>query len=256
MSVLLVAISAGTFAFFYYRNQSIQNHPKASKILVGYWKIRGLGAPLRMMCEFAGAPYESVEYSVTGTPGNWDRSSWFSVKAGFLAKNPLANLPYVQDGDVVVTQSNACLTYLGRKFGLNGKDDKELTKMEQILAEVFDLRNALMDVVYNTGGVEKDLVDHLGTAVKHLTKLEECFKFNNTLFSVTSDKPLTADFHLWEMLDQHELLSQHLKRGSLVGKFERLKRFYDTFRALPQLKKYFEGDLYKFPVNNITAIWK
>jgi len=245
-------------AFFYGRNQFIQNQqtvPKASKIQVGYWKIRGLAAPLRMMCEFAGAPYESVEYLVTGTPGNWDRSSWFSVKPGFLAKNPLANLPYVQDGDVVVTQSNACLTYLGRKFGLAGKDDKELTKMEQILAEVFDLRNEFLIVAYKTGGIEKDLVDHLGTAVKSLTKLEEWFKFNNTLFSV-SDKPLAADFHLWEMLDQHELLSQHLKRGSLVGKFERLKRFYDTFRGLPQLKKYFEGDSYKLPVNNTMALWK
>lgn len=28
------------------------------KLIVGYWSIRGLGAPLRMMCEYAGADYE------------------------------------------------------------------------------------------------------------------------------------------------------------------------------------------------------
>ena len=27
------------------------------------------------------------------------------------------NLPFVVDGDVIVSQSNACLTYLGRKLG-------------------------------------------------------------------------------------------------------------------------------------------
>ena len=30
------------------------------KIVVGYWSIRGLGAPLRMMCEYAGVDYEGA----------------------------------------------------------------------------------------------------------------------------------------------------------------------------------------------------
>lgn len=30
---------------------------------IGYWKIRGLGAPLRMLCEYAG-----VEYTVQFSP--------------------------------------------------------------------------------------------------------------------------------------------------------------------------------------------
>ena len=35
--------------------------------------------------------------------------------------NPLINLPYLIDGDVIVSQSNACFTYLGRKFDMLGK---------------------------------------------------------------------------------------------------------------------------------------
>jgi hypothetical protein len=31
---------------------------------VAYWSIRGLGAPLRMMCEHADAVYEAVNYDV------------------------------------------------------------------------------------------------------------------------------------------------------------------------------------------------
>jgi len=45
--------------------------------------------------------------------------------AGALkVKNPLINLPYLTDGadaSIVVTQSNACLQYLGRKLQLYGR---------------------------------------------------------------------------------------------------------------------------------------
>ena len=56
-------------------------------------------------------------------------------------KNALANLPYVIDGETVVTQSNACLLYLGRKLGLMGGTKAETAKAEQTLMQVFDLRN-------------------------------------------------------------------------------------------------------------------
>merc|ERR1711871_1935238 len=32
------------------------------KMKFGYWAIRGLAAPIRMMCEYAGAAYEEVQY--------------------------------------------------------------------------------------------------------------------------------------------------------------------------------------------------
>ena len=34
------------------------------QVIVGYWNIRGLAAPIRMMCEYAGAAYTSKEYAV------------------------------------------------------------------------------------------------------------------------------------------------------------------------------------------------
>ena len=36
---------------------------------MGYWKIRGLAAPLRMMCEYGAAAYISKEYDVTVKEG-------------------------------------------------------------------------------------------------------------------------------------------------------------------------------------------
>ena len=53
-------------------------------------------------------------------------------KPDLLKKNPLMNLPYVIDGETVITQSNACFLYLGRKFNLNGKNEDEIAKNDQV----------------------------------------------------------------------------------------------------------------------------
>ena len=47
-----------------------------------------------------------------------------------LAQNPLANLPFVIDTDgTVVTQSNACLSFLGNKFSLMGSTPAARSKV-------------------------------------------------------------------------------------------------------------------------------
>lgn len=107
-------------------------------ITVAYWTIRGLGAPLRMMVMYANCPLNAVNYDCAiKEGGGFDASSWFSVKPEFKAKNPFINLPYVQDGEVLVTQSNACLSYLARKLGLWGNNPAEEIECEQLLCEVF-----------------------------------------------------------------------------------------------------------------------
>ena len=71
----------------------------------GYWKIRGLAAPLRMTCSYAGAEYTSADYELQPKDGGgWDRSEWTSVKPGLMEKNAMMNLPYVLDGDVYIVQ--------------------------------------------------------------------------------------------------------------------------------------------------------
>merc|ERR1740138_1330020 len=108
---------------------------------IGYWQIRGLGAPLRMMAAYAGVKHDAKLYPVHAKEGGgWDTSAWFDVKPALKAKNALMNLPYVIDGDTVVTQSNACLDYIGKKLGLMGGENE--WKVQQGLCQVMDLRNA------------------------------------------------------------------------------------------------------------------
>lgn len=66
---------------------------------------------------------------------------------------------------------------------------------------------------------------------------------------VLADGPGVADFHIWEMLDQHKMLSERIGGPDIFTEFPKCKAFYEAFKALPTLKNYFASDAYKMPVN-------
>ena len=67
-------------------------------------ELRGLAAPLRMAAAYGGLKYESVEYELQAKPGGgWDRSEWMEKKPALVEKNALMNLPYIVDGDIVIS---------------------------------------------------------------------------------------------------------------------------------------------------------
>jgi hypothetical protein len=160
-------------------------------IEVGYWAIRGLAAPLRMMCHYAQVEFTNAAYEVHAQDcGGWDLSSWFAVKSQLIKLNPLLNLPYIRDfdADIVVTQSNACMLYLGRKCNLNGANDLEQIKNEQCLCQVMDLRDPWVNLCYSSKQqYDTDLARYLsGTLVMQLNKFEAWLKHYGTQYLGTS----------------------------------------------------------------------
>jgi hypothetical protein len=108
------------------------------EIVVGYWNIRGLAAPLRAMVLFAGKPLTAPCYQTLATGDasrKWNYSQWKAAKAKLKPTCPLINLPYVQIGDTLVTQSNACFAFLGRRLGLWGRGEAEEIECEMYLCE-------------------------------------------------------------------------------------------------------------------------
>lgn len=218
---------------------------------MGYWKIRGLGSVLRMIFEYKEAEYKDVQYS---NPQDW----FGGRKPEILAKNPLANLPYIVDGDTVVCQTNAIIFYLGEKYGLNGKDKAASLRNLELLCEIYDVRNALIDLVYpfkqvNRSQEEFDKNAAAKCADAPFGKFEAMLSFGGHDWFVAADGPCTADFHIWEMMDQHKLLAEKLGAGDILAKFPKCKAFYEKFHALPTLAKYFASEAYKLPVNNPGA---
>mmetsp|Transcript_89663 Transcript_89663/g.159257 ORF Transcript_89663/g.159257 Transcript_89663/m.159257 type:complete len:242 (-) Transcript_89663:147-872(-) len=223
-------------------------------LVVGYWKIRGLGAPLRMLCEYAGAEYEAKLFEAKGKKRTFEginKDSWFvDAKPQLKESNALMNLPYVIDGDVVVTQTVACLAYLGRKFKLMGDKPEDYVKVEQILCEAQDLRNACIKEFY-MGDLSswKTLME---TVKSSYEKFETWLTQQGSLYTCGAT-PTAGDFHLWEMLDQLELLAKVNKLPSPLAGFPKLKALHAALRSEPKLQKYFQGELCKLPPNNIMA---
>ena len=233
-----------------------------SKLEIGYWSIRGLCAPLRMMCSFKGVEHEDKQYEKTlHEDGSTTGDEWFNVrKPELLKKNPMVNLPYVADGDFVVTQSNACLLYLGRKFDLNGSTELEIQRNDQVMCEAFDLRNLTVRACYpsdiNTAAeFPSTMKRHWGMATNSLNKLESWLATTDTKFA-SADRPLSGDFALWEMLDQHTKMKNVNDEECLLKSRPHVKKYYEAFRELPELKSYFASPAYALPMNNCHAHFK
>jgi glutathione S-transferase/nucleoside diphosphate kinase len=215
---------------------------------IAYWSIRGLGAPLRMMCEYTETPYEAVLYDVAPKEGGgFDASAWFDKKPAIKAKNPLANLPYIEDDGNIITQSNACMTYLASKLGLYGVTSQDRIEADQLLCEAMDLRNNMVKVFYGGG----DLNDLISSS--QISKLNAWLEAKGTTFLVGST-PTAPDFHVFELLDQLNVLAgcNGLASWGASGN-SALSSFYTAFESLPFMAKYKESSLSKLPINNKMA---
>jgi glutathione S-transferase len=211
-----------------------------------------------MICEYGGLEYEAKLYEIhKQEDGSYDKSEWFGTKPDLQAKNALMNLPYVVDGDVVVSQTIACLKYLGKKAGLNGATAAEECMVDQILCEAQDLRNGGVGFFYGSGADNEKRKEKLSGLAGSYGKFEAWLAQQGegeTCYTV-GKTPTVGDFHLWEMLDQFEMMAADAGAASPLQDFPKLKKLYSSLRADPKLSKYFASDLYKLPPNNKFAGW-
>lgn len=233
-------------------------------ITVGYWSIRGLGAPLRMLVMYTGAPLNAVNHDLTEkSEGGWS-AKWFTdYKPDLKAKNPLVNLPYIIDGDIIISQTIACFSYLGRKYGVWGSTLQSQIQCEQLLCEIQDLRDKMVHFVY---GPHDTAVENATALIQGVTgsngilqKLElvlanEVEKHGYSGKFLVEDKATAPDFHLWEMLDQYCGLAAYLSLPPPLESFPRLAYFHAQFQLLEANKKYISSKLHQLlPYNNKMA---
>lgn len=107
---------------------------KNAEITLGYWGIRGLGQPIRFLLVAADVPFSEVRLGVlqdgTILHENQEGEDWSSVRSKL--DMPFPNLPYLIDtsgaSPVRLSQSNAILRYLARRFDFYG--DSETDRIE------------------------------------------------------------------------------------------------------------------------------
>eukprot|EP01098_Paradermamoeba_levis_P002026 TRINITY_DN1235_c0_g1_i1.p1 TRINITY_DN1235_c0_g1~~TRINITY_DN1235_c0_g1_i1.p1 ORF type:complete len:253 (+),score=66.79 TRINITY_DN1235_c0_g1_i1:94-759(+) len=216
------------------------------KVVIAYWAIRGLAQPIRLLLEYAGADYEDKKYTQGDGP-EYSRQEWLDDKEKLGLDFP--NLPYFIDGNLRITQSNAILRHLARKHNLYGKTHEDQARIDMLLDQAMDLRNAFVRVIYGSN-FDQNVVQHLSqTAPRFFASFEKYLGDKN--FFLGSEVTV-ADFHLYEMFDQHRLLEP-----TSLDAFPHISAFVKRFAALPKIAQYLASDrCIVHPVNNKTGAWK
>ena len=123
---------------------------KKAALILGYWDIRGLGAPIRYLLEYLQVPYEDKQYFLGEAP-DFSKEAWFKVKHTMGFDFP--NLPYLIDGDVQITESEAIFRYICNKYKpeLLGKTVEDKAKVDMLYSYSADIRKASYSIAYETG---------------------------------------------------------------------------------------------------------
>lgn len=105
---------------------------------LGYWPIKARAEPIRWLLQYLALEYS--EYSPT------DMEAWKEKKVALSQKNNFINLPYLQSGDKVYSESMAVakmVTVLGDMPELFGEGDSDRVQVAQLLGVLTDLENEL-----------------------------------------------------------------------------------------------------------------
>ena len=119
---------------------------------LGYWAIRGLGQPIRFLLAHAEVAFSEVRLGVNQDGSIIaDESRDWATHKGTLSV-PFPNLPYLIDSsgpaEVQLTQSNAVMRYLARRFGYYGDTASDQICIDVLQDEAYDLRNSIVKAVY------------------------------------------------------------------------------------------------------------
>ena len=251
-------------------------------ITLGYWSTKGLGSATRQMIIYAGLPLTAKIYKVLPKEENnqiiYEGSSWHdNDKIDLKKKNSLINLPYLKylkdDKEFIISHSNTCLTFLGKEFGMFGETQKEDLECEQLLQETVDLRSIVTRFAYtHFNSKDEELLaakEVYNTAFENsnsgkLQKFEHWLsskeKSKTKLFLV-GNKISSPDFNLFDTLDLYcEFLLyynfvENADKNNVFAllKYPLISDFFNNFKQLPKMQKYFESELYKLPFTNKGA---
>uniref|UniRef100_A0A8D2D0M6 Glutathione S-transferase n=1 Tax=Sciurus vulgaris TaxID=55149 RepID=A0A8D2D0M6_SCIVU len=211
---------------------------------LGYWDIRGLTNPIRLLLEYTDSSYEEKRYTMGDAP-DYDRSQWLDEK--FKLGLDFPNLPYLIDGVHRITQSNAILCYIARKHNLCGETEEEKIRVDMLENQAMDTRMQLAMVCYSPD-FEKKKPEFLETLPEKM-KLYSQFLGKRPWFA--GDKITFVDFITYDVLDQHRVFEP-----KCLEAFPNLKDFMSRFEGLKKISAYTKSNrFFPTPVFTKMATW-
>ncbi|XP_068714908.1 glutathione S-transferase Mu 1-like [Montipora foliosa] len=213
--------------------------------ILGYWDIRGLAEPIRLLLHYTGTEFKDERYKLGDAP-DYNADSWLSDKYTLGLDFP--NLPYYIDGDIKLTQSLAITRHLARLHDLCGSTEEEKMRVDLAESQIVDWRTKFTKTAYNPD-FEKLKPEYLKDAKNILQQFSD---FLGDKKYVAGDKISYVDFMLFEYLDVHKILD-----ASLLEPHDNLKEFATRIEELPTIAAYRKSDKFKArPINNKMAQFK
>lgn len=192
----------------------------------GYWGIQGLGQSIRYLLITADAKYTEKSYS--------DFNEWFGKdKPELFKQTPFANLPYLKDGDKVMTQSGCILRYLGHKldFCPEKNDVQGKINCEVVYGVLTDLWAKWVKLIFDKANYEAN------KEAAHTQILALFTQVNNHLNThkfVAGEKLTWCDFFLFT------LLTVFTKYSKKIAALSNLAQYMENFNSAagPKLVSY------------------
>ncbi|KAJ0064165.1 hypothetical protein NL108_001479, partial [Boleophthalmus pectinirostris] len=148
---------------------------------------------------------------------NYDKSTWINDKAKLEMDFP--NLPYLEDGDRKISQSNAIMRYIARKHNLCGETEDEKVRVDILENQAMDFRNGFVILCYMDYDSKKDAyIEKLPNVLGQFSK----FLGNRKWFA--GEKITFVDFIMYELLDQHRMF-----HPSSLNNIKNLTDFLERF---------------------------
>ena len=228
-----------------------------SQLELGYWAIRGLGQPIRYLLAFVDVPFSEVRLGVhqDGSLVEDEALDWSTHRETLAVDFP--NLPYLIDTSgprvVRLTQSNAVLRYLARRFDFYGDTDSDRIAIDVIQEEAYDLRNWIVKTAYTLGEAYATAFDEFTSTrlPRYLDGLERYLSGRGVHTHFVGERISLVDFILYELLWQCTVMVP----GSITHTHRsQLYRFIESFAAHPKIAAYVASEHYiDRPINSVWA---
>lgn len=217
-----------------------------SKPLLGYWDIRGLAEPIRLMLEHCGVDYDQRLF-VCGPGPEFKRNDWTDVKDTFGLDFP--NIPFYVDGEMRITESWAIMKYIGRNHStqLLPADERSRQLADQSQGVVDDFRKSFTALCYGA-----DFADKRASYLEQLdVKLARFDAYLARHRWLAGDQLTYVDFAFAEILDQIQLMETAVYKNH-----GNVAKYLSAFMTLDRVKAYRSSPRFKkFPCNNKRAQW-
>ncbi|EGR28044.1 hypothetical protein IMG5_184090 [Ichthyophthirius multifiliis] len=216
-----------------------------TEVVLGYWAIRGLAEPVRLLLEYLEVPYKQNLYGHPQHPEH----DWAKDKEQKRQLTAFPNLPYLEDGNKHITESSAIMIYLTNKCNrgddLLGATSDEKWMNQQILGVQGDLNSILTSQSYNpdyqkikNDNLQQKVLPKLKELNDHLGRQKTKFMVKNT--------PSICDFRLYETLKH---AGYHYDK--LYDQYGNLQQYINNFESIDAIAKYLKSNKFvERPINS------